>query len=122
MKHLVFCYGTLKLGFYWHDKFLGNGKSTFIGPAVTSKDYTLYVEALPVVIKERGDLGAKGEVYEVNDEVLKSLDDLESHPEFYKRELIEVTTSEGETLTAWCYMRSKHFAGKNHSFITDEFV
>jgi len=47
----------------------------------------------------------KGEVYEVDYKVLKNLDILEDHPNYYIRELHEVKCLEGNVLTmnAWIY-------------------
>ena len=42
-----------------------------------------------------------GEVYSVNEQALESLDKLEEHPDYYRRELIQV---DGESEPAWMYL------------------
>ncbi len=121
MKHVIFCYGTCKLGYYFHNQYLGGDKSVFLGPGKSSKDLTLFVEALPVVIEQKGDLGVKGELYEIDTKTLEELDSLEGFPEFMQRKLVDITTKEGK-VTAWVYLANKNFKGKSHSFITDEFI
>jgi gamma-glutamylaminecyclotransferase len=108
----IFVYGTLKNGFYWHDKYLAD-KSNFLGPAVTSKEYSLYIDGLPHMVFEESDTGVKGELYEVDTEVLAAIDDLESHPMVYRREIIETFKEDGTPVKAWAYLRPKSFKGKN---------
>ena len=100
IKHLVFVYGTLKEGRGNHrllrtSKYLGNYK---IGP-----EFTLYVRGLPFLTRNEGD-GAIGEVYEITDSVLDSVDHLEGHPNFYTREKVKVTNEKNEELEVWTYV------------------
>jgi gamma-glutamylcyclotransferase (GGCT)/AIG2-like uncharacterized protein YtfP len=47
------------------------------------------------------------EVYEVNDYTLQRLDNLEGHPKFYRRDLVDILCLNddggGETIVAWIY-------------------
>jgi len=44
-----------------------------------------------------------GEVYSVDDATLKRLDQLEGHPDAYRREQAEVVLEDGTELIAWIY-------------------
>lgn len=120
--HRVFIYGTLKKGFYFHEEYLGGDKSKFIGKAVCSPDYSLYVDGMPHLIEEMTDKPVKGELYEVNDSVLKSLDDLEGTPVIYHRKVIDTYNEAGEKVLAWAYLRPVHFKGKLHAYKEEEFI
>lgn len=77
MSHIVFVYGTLKKHFGNHhilqdSKYLGNDKI---------KGYDMYsLGPFPGIVEsENGEGIVQGELYEVNDEVLKELDRLEGY-------------------------------------------
>jgi len=96
-KVRVFVYGSLKKGFGNHPYHLS--KANMIGEAETLPQYSLFsLGSFPGVIKG-GVTSVQGELYEVDREELRSLDQLEGHPGFYQREVID--TSEGE---AWIYL------------------
>ena len=120
--HRVFAYGTLKNGFYFHDEYLGGDKSVFGGPARTTNEYTLYVDGMPHMVREAGEHGVKGELYEVDDDVLAKLDSLEGHPVVYKREIIEVLDETGNKTLAWSYLRPVHFKGRTRCWIEEEYL
>ncbi len=120
--HRVFVYGTLKQGQYFHDEYLAEGKSNFLGSAHTTDDYSLYISSLPNMVRERSDTGVKGELYEVDENVLKTLDKLEGHPMMYKREIIDVVDKDGNKKLAWAYLRPLHFAGKKYAHKEIEYV
>ena len=91
----VFVYGTLKKGFGNHILLEG---SKFLGYAKTNPLFTMVsLGGFPAVIID-GETSIQGEVYEVNEEALRSLDRLEGHPNWYKR--IEVVT---DLCKAWMY-------------------
>ena len=83
----VFVYGTLRKNRSNH-WFLREAKH--VCDAYTDNNYTLYVAGLPCMVKEAGNGGVFGEVYEVDEHTLEQLDRLEGHPDFYKREDIWV--------------------------------
>lgn len=121
-KQRIFVYGTLKKGQYFHERYLGGTNSNFLGSGTASRDFTLYVGAAPHLIREPTDTPVKGELYEVDNDVLASIDYLEAHPVVYKREIIEVFTSEGEKVLAWAYLRHKNFKDKPYCFKEVEFI
>ena len=97
-KFYVFVYGTLRKG-YWNHRLLENSK--FLGEARTKEKYSLYADGIPYVVKiPRTHI--KGEVYEVDEETLRRLDQLEEHPDVYYREEIEVLLN-GKPIKAWIY-------------------
>ncbi|XP_043513682.1 putative gamma-glutamylcyclotransferase CG2811 isoform X2 [Frieseomelitta varia] len=89
--HRVFVYGTLKRGEPNHSliqdtsngyaKFLGLGKTTIPYPLIIATHYNI-----PFLLKKPG-FGHHvfGEVYDVDTQMLKKLDELEEHPTFYER-------------------------------------
>lgn len=88
-KHFVFVYGTLKSGWGNHDSYMADAK--FIKD-VALKGVSIHTDEatrLPFAMKnKKGRI--QGEIYEVDDQTLKMLDRLESHPVWYKRQLFKV--------------------------------
>lgn len=99
-KHKVFVYGTLKQGFSNH--FFCDG-SQMLGRARTVKQYAMFESDYPLVYKYEAVSRIKGEVYEVDDADLRRMDGLEGHPEYYRRELVDVVLETGEFFEAWLY-------------------
>ncbi len=99
MKFYVFVYGTLKRGKRAHSllswaKFVGEG---------TVSGYEMYiVRDYPGIV--RGEGKVRGEVYEVDEETLKKLDEYEGVPFYYER--VEETTEldSGERVRAYLYL------------------
>ncbi|XP_066587477.1 putative gamma-glutamylcyclotransferase CG2811 isoform X2 [Prorops nasuta] len=94
--HRVFVYGTLKRGEPNHKliqdatkgfaKFLGIGKTVKPYPLVIATKYNI-----PFLLrKEHVGHQIFGELYDVDTKMLKSLDELEEHPNFYVRSEEEV--------------------------------
>jgi gamma-glutamylcyclotransferase (GGCT)/AIG2-like uncharacterized protein YtfP len=94
----VFVYGTLKQN---------KGNNSYLKGltpehAVTVEEYTMTANGIPFVSKEPMTL-ITGELYKIDTiDRLRELDWLESHPSFYKREIIEVVTLNG-VKKAWIY-------------------
>lgn len=99
-KHAVFVYGTLKRGLSNHF-FLREAR--FLGQARTVERYALYEDEFPLVTRIQAVSPIQGEVYEVSEKILHHLDVLEQHPEFYRRELVEVQLEDGSRREAWLY-------------------
>jgi len=96
----VFVYGTLKRG---HSNSILLANATFLGECATSPEYTMYsYGAFPAVVNH-GNTPVKGEVYEVNQEVMEDLDRLEGHPRWYVREIIKTPFGD-----AWIYLMPEH--------------
>ena len=101
--HQVFVYGTLKRGCYNHS-WLQSAKGY---PAI-AKQIELYAGPhYPFAMRGRGQ--ARGEVYEVNEAILKKLDDLEGHPHYYHRELTSVIV-DSKAIEAWIYLNDKAYS------------
>lgn len=93
--HKVFVYGSLKRG-YGNHHFLE--KSQYVGNHTTQPEFTmLSLGAFPAVT-DGGDTAIHGEVYEVTDKTMDSLDMLEGYPSFYNRK--KINTIHGP---AWMY-------------------
>jgi len=96
-KIKVMVYGSLKRGFGNHSYHLGN--SEYLGKVETLPQYTMFsLGGFPGVIPN-GKTSIQGELYNVTERELRTLDRLEGNGSFYTREVIE--TSEGE---AWIYL------------------
>ncbi len=106
----VFVYGTLCQGFSNHcylatSKFLGKGR--------TKDKFALYVNGIPFVVMREPISQIHGEMYEVDDTTLQTLDSLEGHPSWYKRKEVEIILDDGShsTVIAWLYF-NKDNSGK----------
>lgn len=81
--NLVFVYGSLKKGKNNH-RFMGNSK--FIGQAYMEGAELYDVGAFPALkFVDDTSLLVQGELYEVTEKTLKTLDILEGHPDYYRR-------------------------------------
>ena len=88
---LLFVYGSLKKGF-WNDFFLKNSKS--IGHYQTCLNYGLLINnELPFMVSFLSLYPISGEVYEINDNELKAIDNLEGNGKWYTRRVISVTNN-----------------------------
>lgn len=107
----LFTYGTLMKGnpndhYLRTSKYLGHGTIDNIKlyDYVSWDDSNNYYSHYPVALdNEYGDK-LIGEVYEVPDEMLQSLECLEGVPVLYTREVREVTMPDGITLNAFAYI------------------
>ena len=92
----LFVYGTLKKGFR-NAVYLENARC--LGEFITDPVYAMYDFGNYPAVSEMGKTAIEGEVYEIDKELLASIDRLERYPEYYQRMLIE--TSFG---SAWMYV------------------
>ncbi len=101
-KNLVFVYGTLKQGFSNHRYLAG---SKFLGTGRTVERYAMYASGIPFVVMTEPISEIHGELYEVDDFTLETLDDLEGHPDFYRREQAEICLDDGSQpdIKAWIF-------------------
>ncbi len=93
----VFVYGTLKKGYHNHYGLADcpMKKAEVVG-------YDLHASAYLPFVKEGSGI-VKGELYEVSEQILLRLDQLEGHPDFYQRVMTEVTTA-NQKVNAWIYL------------------
>lgn len=100
-SHLVFVYGSLMQGF-------GNAgrlkNSKFIGRGMASGKFRMAsLGSFPAAFRDVDGEPMKGELYEVDEETLASLDCLEGNGRFYEREFLDVTVN-GWTYSALVYL------------------
>lgn len=98
-KHLVFVYGTLRRGgvrampeIFPGSKFVGEAK-------VSGRLYDL--GAYPGLVSDASGSPVAGEVYEVDDETLSKLDEIEASS-YYVRKRVEVSVVD-DRVTCWVY-------------------
>lgn len=95
----VAVYGSLREGLHNHVLLMNCEKIS----TETIQGFDMYcLGSFPVVYKGEGEITI--EVYEVPDSTMPSLDGLEGHPDWYRREL--VPTSQGE---AWLYVMQDEY-------------
>lgn len=103
--HHVFVYGTLKQG-HGNNRLLRT--AAFVGRGETVKPFQMRsTGGFPVVFDtndgERASIA--GEVYEVHDEHMHHMDQLEGHPDWYRRQEVVVDVSDtGIQQTCWMYV------------------
>mgnify|MGYP003639127714 CR=1 FL=1 len=113
-RNLVAVYGTLKRGHSNHLRHLGSER--FMGSGKTQTKYPLVVSGLPYLQSTAG-LGhhVEVEVFKVSDNTFSDLDILEGHPEWYIRQRVPITMSDGQVLTCWVYFNdTNNFRGAEH--------
>lgn len=107
----VFVYGTLKKGRYNHG-YLREAK--YVGEYHTNNEYTLLVKGFPYLVARNGQ-GCRGELYEVSKDLLRLLDTVEGHPDFYTRTRILVYDIEtGVPVTAEVYLHADIFTPRDY--------
>jgi len=117
--HRVFVYGTLKRGFPNHHYMDG---AAYLGDARTVDAYPLVVGGrwfTPYLIPERGSgHRVKGELWEVPQNLMPALDELESvHlPTGYRRALVPVVVdASASPAEAWAYFRKREHIAIVHT-------
>jgi len=100
MKQNLFTYGTLMKGYSNHYPLK---RAEWVGSAKTLEKYSLYESGIPFVFKGEAVSHIYGELYRVDELTLKIIDRLEGHPEWYRREEIQIVTDSGNNVTAWLY-------------------
>lgn len=109
-KHYLFVYGSL-ISHNSHHYLLEGSK--FVGRAIL-ENYGLYKIAWypGIVLKE----GSKvlGEVYEVDENTLKKIDEFEGEGELYKREKIKVILENKKELEVWTYIYLQEVEEENY--------
>jgi len=102
MKQILFVYGTLMKG-HCNDHYLREQKYLGIGKL---KNYEMYhVDVYPGIIMNQGD-SVVGELYEIDDDVLKTLDIVENEGTLFRREQLNIVLDCNE-LEAHVYVWNK---------------
>lgn len=101
MDNLVFVYGSLKRGYPLNQAL---SRSLYVSKATAGPQYTLLEGDMFPFLVERKGIGARGELYLVDDRTLEDLDRIEGHPNFYKRKQIKITDEFGQERTAFAYI------------------
>jgi len=113
----AFVYGTLKRGEPNHHWLTDttNGSATFIGTGVIQNKYPLVIASrynIPFLVDKEGTgKNVYGEVYEIDETMLASLDILEEYPKLYTRRqepilLTGDSNDSGLVKQAWTYFLS----------------
>lgn len=104
-KHLVFVYGTLRQGGVRAMPGLFPGASFMGGASVTGSLYDL--GSYPGLQLDESASLVVGEVYQVDDEILSGLDEIEA-PSHYWRKQVEVSLDNRRTV-CWVYVYDPKF-------------
>jgi gamma-glutamylcyclotransferase (GGCT)/AIG2-like uncharacterized protein YtfP len=121
-KTLVAVYGTLKSDQANHGLL---ADSELIGSGTTPASYKLLeMGSFPGAIWGNHQLMV--EIYEVNDKTLDRLDQLEGHPSFYERKLIQVKMDDAhgigsEVVEAWMYTIAHLSSNYSHRPVCTDF-
>ena len=85
----IFVYGSLMRGESNHS-FLSDRFSEYVEKGITKRDYILYdLGGFPGMV-EGGNNAVLGEIYKICSFTKSRLDQLEGHPQFYRRTIIEL--------------------------------
>jgi gamma-glutamylcyclotransferase (GGCT)/AIG2-like uncharacterized protein YtfP len=117
---LVAVYGTLKKGYSNYNHYLTSSK--YIGKGATKEKYPLVIKGLPYLIENIGQgFNVEVDVFKVSPSVLKDLDALEGHPNWYRRKEIQIKMKD-KTLMCWIYfnIREKGNGELYHQTYTQE--
>lgn len=112
---LIAVYGTLRKG-YGNHSYLNS--ATYIGSGHTFDKYRMTGSGIPFLLQgknAKGSSNVRVEVYSVNEWQLKSIDRLEGHPQWYKREKIGIRLDNDIVIGAETYIIndvSRHDDGK----------
>lgn len=137
MTMFAFVYGTLK-GDRGNHRVMyprnTNSKPVFVGEAVTKDNFFVTTCGFPYVIHpdnlscEQELLPVKGEVYEVDTNILRNMDSLEGYcgegnkHNHYNRITITVLTDKKEEIDCFMYVSNSHRAENLPSVETTEFL
>ena len=100
---LLFVYGTLMRRQRNHRYLEG---ARFLGPVRTAADYTLVLLGSFPALREDGSSSVSGELYSVGASILAALDQLEGHPDFYRRGSVQL--DDGRTVISYLLPGNQH--------------
>ena len=102
-KRYVFVYGTLKEG-HGNHSFLRN--SIFIGEGATKNKYIMFKLGIPYVSEKYEHSHIQGEVYKVTPKIMRHIDLLEGHPNWYYRKPVDIVLEDGKEKLAYIYFNN----------------
>jgi gamma-glutamylaminecyclotransferase len=103
--NLICVYGTLKKDYSNYHRHLKGSK--YIGNGNTLDKYPLLIEGLPYMVNKKGTgHNVEVDVFKVSNTTLKNIDNLEGHPDWYKRIQIPILIN-GKTLNCWIYFNDR---------------
>ena len=99
----IVVYGSLRRG-HGNNSLLED--SDFIDECLTESGYVMRSLGGFPCVSIGGNQSIRGELYSVSDDVLRQLDSLEGHPDWYERQLINVLPFNmmGNWIKAWIYL------------------
>lgn len=106
----VFVYGTLKKG-YGNNRLLSG--AIYVGKGETVEKFLMKTTTgFPVVLEKDKKASVFGEIYEINDAILETLDGLEGYPSMYgRKEVLVDIEGTGVQQTCWMYTGNPEFWG-----------
>jgi gamma-glutamylcyclotransferase (GGCT)/AIG2-like uncharacterized protein YtfP len=118
MPDRIFVYGTLKRGFVNVQLMYAFG-GQFIAEARTSEPCQLYVAGvLPYLQRStEEEQPVHGEMWEIPEDYLVFIDQLEGHPHAYRREMIQTNLG-----PAWAYLWTRELRGEKVVCYTHPFI
>ena len=113
--HKLFFYGTLKRGYpnHWLLNDPNNGLAKFLGEAKLRRRHPLVVGPfnLPALLPVQNEgKEVNGELYELDSKMMKRIDELERHPDWYRRTQTQcVLQDSDEIVDCEVYFRHKDY-------------
>lgn len=103
-SHLVFVYGSLMPDLHNHHYMQ---QSTYLKSCSTLPEYTMYSLGSFPGVCEGGTTAIQGVLYCVDARTLSKLDQLEDHPNWYKRKVVQLPDVLSQN-SAWMYILPQH--------------
>ena len=101
---LVFVYGTLmkNLSNHFYLK-----SSTFLGECYTLEKYIILIDgSIPYLSTSKNIYNIKGELYDISNDTLKQIDELEDEGNWYKRKELKIVLNE-KIITCYAYFNDQ---------------
>lgn len=118
--HRVFVYGSLLAGLGNHRVLTGHDARMVAHGTTAAARFTMFdLGSFPGCV-ESGSTAVRGEVYDINDAGMASLDQLEGYPTFYDRARVAIRLADGTTTFAWVYLLADAYAERRNGYLRDE--
>ncbi len=101
---LVAAYGTLRKG-YGNSRLVDRGNN-HVGTGITVEDYRMTSSGIPFVSKNNPVSKIVVDIWKIDSNQLAQVDGLEGHPNWYRRELIDVNVN-NSIMKAWLYFNEQ---------------